>query len=134
LPNNVRVNYIGIVRPHEVLATFSKYDLFFFPTSGENYGHVIAESLMAGTPVLISNKTPWQALQRDGLGWDVQLESTDAFVEIIEYLNSERIVVRGQMRNTIRKTIKMKLLTPSTLEANKRLFRISNNNNDDRLR
>jgi hypothetical protein len=29
------------------------------PTLGENFGHVIAESLLSNTPVLISDKTPW---------------------------------------------------------------------------
>ena len=35
------------------------HDLFVFPTLGENFGHVIYESLMCGTPVLVSDNTPW---------------------------------------------------------------------------
>lgn len=131
LPSNVKVNYMGIVRPPEVPATFSKYDLFFFPTSGENYGHVIAESLTAGTPVLISNKTPWNNLLKDGLGWDLQLDNIESFVKIIEYLSSESTGVRDQMRKKIKNVIKHKLLLPSTLEANKKLFMISEA--DDRI-
>ncbi len=44
-----------------VAATFAAHDLFVFPTRGENYGHVIAESLAAGTAVIVSDRTPWQA-------------------------------------------------------------------------
>ncbi len=45
--------------PTHVLETLSAYDLFVLPSLGENYGHVVFESLSSGTPVLISDKTPW---------------------------------------------------------------------------
>ena len=83
LPSNIVVNYCGAVTPDQVTEVFSDYDLFFFPTRGENYGHVIAESLSVGTPVLLSDQTPWQDLENDKLGWDFPLES-ELFVRKIE--------------------------------------------------
>lgn len=74
LPFNIVVNYCGAIRPDQVADVFSRYDLFFFPTRGENYGHVIAESLSVGTPVLLSDQTPWQDLASDKLGWDIPLD------------------------------------------------------------
>ena len=59
LPRNVRVEYKGPLAPDEVGSAFADSDLFAFPTHGENFGHVIFESLRAGTPVLISDRTPW---------------------------------------------------------------------------
>lgn len=59
LPDNVRVRMQGTLAPHQVSRTFARYDLFAFPTHGENFGHVIFEALCAGTPVLISDQTPW---------------------------------------------------------------------------
>jgi glycosyltransferase involved in cell wall biosynthesis len=59
LPNHIRVSYCGEVAPESIQEVFSLYDLFAFPTLGENYGHVIAESLASGTPVLLSDQTPW---------------------------------------------------------------------------
>lgn len=41
LPHNVAVNYKGQLKPVEVVDKLSMYDLFFLPTKGENYGHVI---------------------------------------------------------------------------------------------
>jgi glycosyltransferase involved in cell wall biosynthesis len=38
-----------------------KYDLFILPTLNENFGHSIVESLSVGTPVLISDNTPWRS-------------------------------------------------------------------------
>ncbi|HBI22280.1 MAG TPA: group 1 family glycosyltransferase, partial [Legionella sp.] len=74
LPSNIVVNYMGTVTPAQVADVFSAYDLFFFPTLGENYGHVIAESMSVGTPVLLSDQTPWQNLEDDRLGWDLPLD------------------------------------------------------------
>lgn len=59
LPNNIKVQYRGAITPDEVLNTFARYDIFIFPTLGENFGHVIFEALRAGIPVLLSDRTPW---------------------------------------------------------------------------
>lgn len=59
LPAGFAVDYMGEVSPPQVIDVFSNFDLFVLPTRGENYGHVVLESLMSGTPVLISDKTPW---------------------------------------------------------------------------
>ncbi|HEY9018776.1 glycosyltransferase family 4 protein [Thiomicrospira sp.] len=83
LPSNIVVNYCCAVTPDQVSDVFSGYDLFFFPTRGENYGHVIAESLSVGTPVLLSDQTPWQNLENDNLGWDLSLD-LDLFARKIE--------------------------------------------------
>ena len=57
--------------------------MFFFPTLGENFGHVIHESLAAGTPVLISDQTPWVGLSEKGAGWELPLDNKSAWVNII---------------------------------------------------
>lgn len=68
LPSHVTVRYRGELRPAEVGDTLARYDAFVFPTLGENFGHVIAESLAAGCPVLCSDETPWGDVLRDGGG------------------------------------------------------------------
>ena len=45
---------MGIAKNTLVQSIFFKYDLFCFPSITENFGHVIYESLSAGTPVLCS--------------------------------------------------------------------------------
>ena len=61
MPENISVHYRGALTPLEIAGTFSDYDVFLFPTHGENFGHVIFEALSSGTPVLISDQTPWEA-------------------------------------------------------------------------
>lgn len=73
LPN---VKYCGEIQPNDVTAVLNKYDYFVLPTLGENFGHVIFESLVAGTPVIISDKTPWQDINLKKVGWCLQLDET----------------------------------------------------------
>jgi glycosyltransferase involved in cell wall biosynthesis len=67
-----------------VRGIFSRHDLFLFPTRGENFGHVIFESLAAGTPVLVSDRTPWQDLDAAGVGWVRSLDRMQDFVDVID--------------------------------------------------
>lgn len=68
LPKHVVVQYCGILSSDAVTGTFNSYDAFAFPTLGENFGHVIAESLSASCPVICSDTTPWTSVLRDGGG------------------------------------------------------------------
>lgn len=84
LPPHVQASYMGPVNPSDVPRVMAGHDLFFLPTRGENYGHVIAEALQAGTPALISDATPWKGLAQFGAGWDLPLLSESAFAERID--------------------------------------------------
>jgi len=79
LPANVRVEYRGEVSHDRVAECLAESDLFFLPTHGENYGHVIAEALAAGCPVLISDQTAWRGLEEKGVGWDLPLDAPERF-------------------------------------------------------
>jgi glycosyltransferase involved in cell wall biosynthesis len=83
-PPNIKVIYEGEVHPNAVKQTLAQHDLFFFPTRGENYGHVIHEALAAGLPVLISDQTPWSNVETEGVGWAFPLNSFIPFSEKIE--------------------------------------------------
>ncbi len=83
LPDNVKVEYKGLVGHDQVHEVFSRYDAFLFPTLSENYGHVIAESLIIGTPAIVSDQTPWRNLEQFGAGWDISLNDKEGFVKAI---------------------------------------------------
>lgn len=68
LPAHVQVVYMGGLAHDRVRATFARYDAFLFPTRGENFGHVIAESLSASCPVVCSAETPWTDVLNSGAG------------------------------------------------------------------
>lgn len=77
LPGNVEVSYRGELSPSDVTATFSRYDAFVFLSQGENFGHVIDESLSVGCPVICSDRTSWTAILERG-GGEVVREPTAA--------------------------------------------------------
>ena len=84
LSSNIRVEYHGHIKYEDVPGTLSKYHLFLLPTLGENYGHVIIEALLAGCPILISDRTPWRDLEKAGVGWDLPLEEPERFRQVLQ--------------------------------------------------
>jgi len=58
--SQVTFNYLGHANPSESQSILAKYDAFVLLTKGENFGHSIYESLSVGTPVIITDKTPWK--------------------------------------------------------------------------
>lgn len=85
--NNIEVNQFGFVDHSDISNVFLTNDLFFFPTKGENFGHVIIESLAHGCPVLLSDQTPWLDLELVKAGWVFQLQ------EINEPFNTLRNIL-----------------------------------------
>lgn len=83
---SVRVEYKGLVDHEGVIDAFSDYDAFLFPTLSENYGHVIAESLSAGCPVIISDQTPWTPINQSGAGWALELSDETGFIAVFQQL------------------------------------------------
>lgn len=55
----VEIHFHGAIPPTRIRGAFAEGDAFFFPTAGENFGHVIAEALSAGCPVFACDVTPW---------------------------------------------------------------------------
>lgn len=62
---SVTVDFVGPVTPDKMRETLSRFDVMVFPTAGENFGHVVAEALSVGCPVVISDTTPWSSLVRE---------------------------------------------------------------------
>ncbi len=84
LPENIKVGYCGLLSHDQVHEAFSRYDAFLFPTLSENYGHVIAEAMFAGCPVIISDQTPWNDVNENDVGWAIPLEDKQGFVDAIQ--------------------------------------------------
>ncbi len=78
--------YKGEADSESVPEIFANYDAFMFPTLGENYGHVVAESLSAGCIPVISDTTPWMDLDENGCGYVCPLKDKAAFARAIDEL------------------------------------------------
>ena len=67
LPNKIKVYIKNHIKNESVQNTLINHDLFVLPSRGENFGHVIIESLSAGLPVMISDKVFWKADKKGGI-------------------------------------------------------------------
>ncbi|QQD21911.1 glycosyltransferase [Oceanospirillaceae bacterium ASx5O] len=123
LPSHVQVEHKGELTPDQVVPTLSAYDMFFMPTKGENYGHVIAEALCAGLPILIADTTPWRNLQEQGIGWDLPLNDPNAFSTAIDQLALMPAKQHLQMRETVLVWAKEKFTQRDAIQANINMFR-----------
>ncbi len=95
LPSNIKVEYKGHIENGMVQQKLSEYHFFILPTLGENFGHVFIEALAAGCPLLISDRTPWVDLEKQGIGWDLPLEKPKKWQDKINYcINLDEISYR----------------------------------------
>lgn len=122
LPAGVSAHYRGFVKHDEIDAAFRAHDLFLFPTRGENFGHVILESMRAGTPVLITDTTPWRDLKESGVGWDLPLNDVSGFVAAIEEAYATHGATYDDRRERVRRFALARSVDQSVLAANRRLF------------
>ncbi len=74
LPANVKVVFLGTIKPNEIINELNKADFFISSSLNENYGHSIVEALGASKPIIISDKTPWKNLAYLKAGADLPLE------------------------------------------------------------
>ena len=86
LPEHIRVRWHGPVEHAGAAAAIGQNHIFFLPTFGENYGHVIAEALLAGCPVLLSDQTPWVQVEPRSAGWTLPLDDPAVFTERLQAL------------------------------------------------
>jgi glycosyltransferase involved in cell wall biosynthesis len=71
LPANINVHYHGDLHPDKIANALSGTHILIQPSESENFGHSILEALMAGRPVITSNGTPWNQLQQNKAGINV---------------------------------------------------------------
>lgn len=122
LPAHVQFNYCGALYPAQVPETMARYDLFYLPTLGENFGHVIAEALGCGLPVLIADTTPWRDLAQQKLGWDLPLSQPEQFVAAIESCSRMPAADYDTWRHSIRAWALTNIGNDEAVEQTRQLF------------
>lgn len=83
MKDNIKVKYYGPIRNEEVNSIYNQNHVAILLTLGENFGHSIAEALIGGCPVIISDKTPWRNLEGYNAGYDFPLNNEDKLVQAL---------------------------------------------------
>lgn len=81
--SHIHILFLGEIDPEYIPQVLEKAHFLYAPTRGENFGHAIAEAFLSGTPVIISDQTPWRDLAAMHAGWDLPLTAS-AFGSILE--------------------------------------------------
>lgn len=84
LSGSARARFFGHIDADSVRDTVRMYDAAIFPTLGENFGHVIAEALSVGCPVMVADTTPWSETVRSGGGFVVAPNTPQSWAKTID--------------------------------------------------
>lgn len=81
-----RVKFHGFVTGKDKFETLASLDCLFVPSDMENFGMIVPEALMVGTPVMASLGTPWESLNTNKCGWWVD-NSPESIAKVIDRLS-----------------------------------------------
>ena len=112
------------IKRKDIFHTLSNYDLFFLPTHGENFGHVIFDAINCGLPVLLSNNTPWKNIEKYSIGWSVPLENEEKFIQIINSFQNWELSYKQNFNENSKKFLIENFNLNDVIISYKKLFNI----------
>jgi len=68
-----RCEFAGSVYGKDKANAYSQSDIVVLPSYSENFGMVVAESLAAATPVIVSKGAPWEKIIQEDAGWSIDI-------------------------------------------------------------
>jgi len=101
--SNGRIRLHGHVDGAEKAAAFAHADLFVLSSHSENFGIVVAEALAHAVPVLTTQATPWQDLNKHDCGRCIDLPRTDLAAEISALAAGDLVAMGARGRRWVRR-------------------------------
>ena len=85
------VVFAGQLDGVDKFAALARLRALFVPSDFENFGMIVPEALIVGTPVMASKGTPWQELETHGCGWwrENSIDSIAAVMRLALETNDE---------------------------------------------
>ena len=106
-----RVSFVGEINGPAKYEFLANADIYVLPSDTENFGVTVAEALVSGTPVIASQGTPWQGLDRERSGrWvPIGVEPLAAALdELMSMSEEERAAMGARGREWIRRDFSWK--------------------------
>lgn len=122
MPKHIRIKYLGAILNLKLPEVLEKLHVLLLPTFHENFGHVIVEAFQNGCPVILSDLTPWNALEKKGIGFDIPLNTPKNFLQAIENFASMDQSTFNKKSDSTFKFAKENNNTKESIEAYRVLF------------
>ena len=92
------VEFVGFVSGREKFDRLSQITALMVPSEQENFGMIVPEALICGTPVYASHGTPWNELNECQAGWwtDNEPETIAQLLKEILSLSDESLLKMGK--------------------------------------
>jgi glycosyltransferase involved in cell wall biosynthesis len=106
-----RVSFVGEINGQAKYEFLANADIYVLPSDTENFGVTVAEALVSGTPVIASQGTPWQGLERERCGRWVPIgvePLAAALKEMMSMSDEERATMGARGREWIRRDFSWK--------------------------
>lgn len=96
------ITYVGQVEGEQKWKLMRDASVFVLPSHSENFGVVVAEALMAGTPVIATHGTPWKSLVDRDCGWwiPMNVDSLKETLNTATRLDQATLQAMGQRGRT----------------------------------
>lgn len=93
-----KVTFAGFLNGKAKFRQLAELDALFVPSDMENFGMIIPEALIVGTPVMASLGTPWEALNTERCGWwcDNSPETIAKVIDKLYSLSPQELYAMGQ--------------------------------------
>lgn len=106
-----RVSFVGEINGPAKYEFLAGGDIYVLPSDTENFGVTVTEALVSGTPVIASQGTPWQGLERERCGKWVPIgvePLVAALKEMMAMSDEERAAMGARGREWIRRDFSWK--------------------------
>lgn len=78
-----KVEFCGFVSGRTKYDKLAELSALFVPSDMENFGMIVPEALLVGTPVMASQGTPWKSLNEHHCGWWTE-NSSESIASVID--------------------------------------------------
>lgn len=82
------VNITGPLYEEHKWNAFKNADVFILPTLNENFGIVIAESYLCGTPVITTKGAPWKLIEENQCGWWIDRSVDNLVSALLDFIST----------------------------------------------
>lgn len=106
-----RVSFVGEINGQVKYEFLAGADIYVLPSDTENFGVTVAEALASGTPVIASQGTPWQGVERERCGrWvSIGVEPLAAALKgLMSMSDADRAAMGARGREWIRRDFSWK--------------------------